>query len=81
MASIKGGLRHARSKPKTFGERLREARQRAGLSVVEAARRMKVARTTFYSWEENTRRPPRDVAALAKLVETTVAVLYGERAS
>src|SRR5262245_66191862 len=35
-----------------IGERIRRAREKAGLSQAELARRIKVSRTAIYLWEE-----------------------------
>jgi transcriptional regulator with XRE-family HTH domain len=80
MASIKGGPRHGRSKADTFGKRLRRAREAAGLTAAEAADRMEVSLSAYYSWESDDR-TPRDLVGLARVVRTSIGALYGERAA
>lgn len=63
--------------PGTFGWRLREARQRAGLSAPKVARRAGAKISTYYSWESGDRMP-RDIVKLAKAAKTTVGALFGE---
>ena len=77
MASTKGTSKTSRSRGGTFGARLREARERAGLTIPTAAKRMGVARSTFYSWESD-ERAPRNLVRLVGVVGTTVAELFGE---
>lgn len=51
---------------------LRSLRQRAGLSVVEAAARIGVTRATVYAWESGDKEPEKDnLSALARVYEAT----------
>lgn len=76
MASTKGTSERERSAQKAFGERLKQARERVGLDVPTAARKMRVGRSTFYSWESGDRKP-RNLVRLADLVDATIAELFG----
>lgn len=80
MTSTKGTSKAGRSRPDSFGSRLRRARERAGLDIPTAARKMKVGRSTFYSWEAN-KRKPRNLVRLVGVVDATVAELFGEALS
>ena len=74
------GPRPRSKKPdhKTFGHRLKAARLAAGMSPLAAADAADVGLSTYYSWEADAKRP-RDLAAAAAAVKTTVGALYGER--
>lgn len=81
MASTKGTPKKRRSYiDSEFGLRLRRARERAGLNIDAAAKRMKVSKNTFYSWEANDR-TPRDLLKLARLVGLSISELFGEGAA
>jgi transcriptional regulator with XRE-family HTH domain len=66
--------------PNTFGWRLREARLATGLPARKIAKKLRVAVSTYYSWEGNAK-TPRNVVRLATVVRSTVGALYGERAA
>lgn len=60
-------------------ERLRKARQMAGLSQREVASKLNVTQQAVSSWETGTRRPDPDVLVqLAKLYRVPVSYLLGE---
>jgi len=61
-----------------FGKRLRRARLAAKLSADVVAAKMGAARSTYYSWEDGSKRP-RDIRKLASAVRSSVAYLFGER--
>ena len=79
MVSIKSGHKDRRHQSE-FGARLREARERAGLSIEELASKMSVGLSTAYCWEAG-KRMPRNLLKLARTVRTSVGALYGERAA
>jgi transcriptional regulator with XRE-family HTH domain len=63
-----------------FTERLRTARQRAGLQQIEIAERLGVARSLPGQWERGNKRPSlSNLEALAKLLNVSVSWLTGDR--
>lgn len=62
-----------------FGKRLKEARERAGLSAAELADSLNVGKNTIWRWEQGERTPSdKDKLRLAQLLGTTVSFLIGE---
>lgn len=57
----------ADKKPATHGKRIREAREKAGLSQEAAARELGVSTQTVYRWESGDPIKPRDLAAMERL--------------
>lgn len=58
--------------------RFKEARERAGLSVSEAAARLEVSITSIYYWETDTYVPEsKRLPEIAKLYECSVDYLLG----
>lgn len=53
--------------PKTMGQRLRQAREFAGLTQLQAAKIIKASRTSFVAWEADEYEP--NLATLRKLSE------------
>ncbi len=59
-------------------ERMRQARQAMGISMMEAARRMKMPYTTYVGYEKGDREPPAaTLVAIAKFYNVTVDYLLG----
>lgn len=50
----------------TFGERLRTAREKSGLTQAQAAALWKVGKRTVEHWEKNTRLPPAERDAITR---------------
>lgn len=62
----------------TFGERLKAAREAAGLSQAEVARRLDISRQAVGQWEAGGATPnPETLAMLADMYGTTVDALLG----
>lgn len=65
-------------KHKEMGRRLRQARERVGLSQEEVAEKLGVDRVTVTQWESGRRRPSHDhLIRLAELYRTTTDALLG----
>lgn len=65
---------------KDIGDRVREARERLGISQAELAARMGVADTTVFRWEHTKNRigfSVKTLVAAARTLETSVDVLLG----
>jgi transcriptional regulator with XRE-family HTH domain len=62
----------------SFGERLRTAREKAGLTQAQAAALWKVSKRTVEHWEKNTRLPPAERDAITR--ERLLARLTGQAA-
>lgn len=81
MAARKTAATLSASVPAAFPSALKSAREALGIDPIAAARRCKVKRSTYYSWESGARAPrPSDFPAIAAAMRTTVATLYGEAA-
>jgi transcriptional regulator with XRE-family HTH domain len=50
----------------SYGERLRTAREKAGLTQAQAAALWKVSKRTVEHWEKNTRLPPAERDAITR---------------
>lgn len=62
----------------TFGERLKAARETAGLSQAEVARKLGITRQAVGQWEAGVATPnPETLAMLADMYGTTVDALLG----
>ena len=62
-----------------FAAGLRAARKLLGITVIKAAKRCGVKRSTYYSWESEDRMPRGDdIPTIADKMSTTVTALYGE---
>jgi DNA-binding transcriptional regulator YiaG len=55
---------------RTLGQRILAARQRAGLSITEVARRAEVSYGTVWNWEADRCVPAKSSAAFARVAST-----------
>lgn len=71
------------AKPHPLGQRIKQQRQRLGLSVAELARRAGVTRDTLAAWESGATTPRANrLLTLAGVLETSIAwLLEGEDTS
>ena len=65
--------------PILIPEKLKEARERQGITRVEAARRMNIPQSSYVRYEKGDRKPTHaTIVQMAQVLETSVDYLIGE---
>ena len=62
-------------------EAIKEARERAGMTQVELAEKLKITQSAVSHWEQGIGMPSaKQIPLIAKVLKTTISELFGEKA-